>query len=122
VELAPIDGIPAIGAWLGAFTSPAGKFIWAVNVGVVGGEVSGRSLAPVDGIPSTGAWHHPLTSVTNAPFPACQMDSARREAKSQPISSSVAPRAIHPASRNAGGSYSSSTRHFVWGTSTAQKA
>jgi hypothetical protein len=62
VELAPIDGIPAIGAWLGAFTSPAGKFIWAVNVGVVAGEVNGRSQAPFDGIPSNGARHHPPTS------------------------------------------------------------
>jgi hypothetical protein len=47
--LAPVDGIPSTGAWLGAFTSPADEFIRTVNVGVVAGVVSGRSQAPFAG-------------------------------------------------------------------------
>jgi hypothetical protein len=50
--LAPFAGTPAIGAWLGAFTSPADTRIRAmigVVVGVVDGVVSGRSQAPFDG-------------------------------------------------------------------------
>jgi hypothetical protein len=47
--LAPFDGNPSNGARLGAFASPADKFIWAVNVGVVAGDVSDRSQAPPAG-------------------------------------------------------------------------
>jgi hypothetical protein len=74
--LAPFAGTPAIGAWLGAFTSPADKSIRAVSVGqghaprsvqlhgngklfrAYGAVASG---APRPGVP--GHWDAPATSI-----------------------------------------------------------